>query len=222
MKSESDPGAALKLGRREIRILLELGQTSQALAAARLLPRNGAGLSVLGDVLCRAGLWKKAESVFDEARRARLAEGMESRAAALARGPLYLLAEARGDWERCLELVDIPVLKARAERVSGAGGQDGSAPDSAGFPWTTIALLEACHLGRDPTGLPEALAGWGMGEREWKWRVVAEGTELFLRRGLPPYAWRRPFRSIPGPVLDPRWAAERRSLKAVLGSPDRR
>jgi pentatricopeptide repeat protein len=218
LKSETDPEAALRLGQREVRILLELGQTSQALAAARSLPGNGTGLSVLGDVLCRAGRWKEAESVFEQARRARLEEGMEARAAALARGPLFLLAEAREDWDRCLELADIPVLTARARRLSGAFGDPPPAQVSQGFPWAMIALLEDCHLGRDPIGLPEALAGWGRGEREWKWRVVSEGSGLFVRRGLPMDAWRRPFRSVSGPVLDPRWQAERKVLKAVLGS----
>ena len=222
LKSETDPQTALRLGQREVRILLELGQTSQALAAARSLRRSGTGLSVLGDVLCRTGRWKEAESVFEQARRARLEEGMEGRAAALARGPLFLLAEARGDWERCMELADIPVLRARAERLSGAPGDPCPAGDSEGYPWTTIALLEACHLGRDPAVLPETLAGWGRGEKEWKWRVVAEGSELFVRSGLPLDAWIRPFRSISGPVLDPRWLAERKALKTFLGSTRRR
>jgi hypothetical protein len=218
LREETDPGAILRLRQREVKILLELGQMPQALAAARLLPGDGTGLSILGDVLCRRGHWKEAEATFEAARRARLAEGHGVRASALARGPLFLLAEARKDWSRCMELADIPVLEARTRRLSG----EAPAPsDSSGFPWETIALLERCHLGGDPRQLPEAALKWGKGEREWKWRLVFEGATIHSRRELPLNPWRRIVRAMSGVVLDPRWPGERKALKALMGFPKR-
>lgn len=215
---ETDPDVVLKLRQREVKILLELGQLPQAVSAARALPPDGTGLSILADVLCHGSRWKEAESVFEGARRARMDEGSEARARALARGPLFLLAEARKDWGRCVELADLPVLCARVARLSGAGtGPDEPTCDE-GFPWDTLALLEACHGGGDPARLPEAVQAWGRGEREWKWRVVFEGATLTASAGLPLGPWRRLFRSIDGVVLDPRWPTERKALKTVLGA----
>ena len=215
---ETDPDVTQKLRHREVKILLELGQLPQAISAARALPPDGTGLSILADVLCRGSRWKEAESVFEAARRVRIDEGSESRARALARGPLFLLAEARGDWERCAELADLPVLGARVARLSrGITGQDTTSSEE-GFPWDTLALLEACHGGGDPARLPEAVQAWGRGEREWKWRVVFEGATLTASAGLNLAPWRRLFRAIDGVVLDPRWPSERKALKTVLGA----
>jgi hypothetical protein len=79
-------------------------------------------------------------------------------------------------------------------------------------------MLEACHGGADPSGLPLAVQAWGRGVREWKWRVVFEGATLTADAGLPTGPWRRLFRSIDGVVLDPRWPTERKALKTILGA----
>jgi len=221
LRNETDPDATMKLRHREVKILLELGQIPQAILAARALPPDGTGLSILGDALCRGSRWKEAEAVFEAARRARLDEGSEARAQALGRGPLFLLAEARKDWARCAELADLPVLAARVARLSGEETPPGEPTGGGGFPWDTLAMLEMCHRGADPSGLPAALQEWGRGEREWKWRVVFEGTSLSAAAGLHLGHWRRLFRSIDGVVLDPRWPAERKALKTVLGAEGR-
>lgn len=219
LREEADPGERLKLKQREVKLLLALGQAPQALAAARALPPDASGLSILADVLCRRGQWKEAEATFEAARQARVREGNESRALALARGPLFLLAEAREDWSRCMALADLPVLAARAARLAGRPAEPGN---SSGFPWRVVALLEACHHGGNPAGLPEALLEWGRGEPEWKWRVLFEGVNLCMSRGISVLPFRRVFRGMGGPVLDPRWPRERRAVKAALGSPARR
>lgn len=218
LHQETDPDAILKLRQREVKILLELGQMPQAISAARALRPDGTGLSILADVLCRGSRWKEAESVFEAARRVRMDEGSEARAQALARGPLFLLAEARKDWGRCAELADIPVLCARVARLSGTETEPGEPARGEGFPWDTLAMLEACHGGADPSCLQMALQEWGRGEREWKWRVVFEGATISAASGLNLGPWRRLFRSMDGVVLDPRWPAERKALKAVLGA----
>ena len=219
LRQETDPDVTMKLRQREVKILLELGQMPQAVSAARALPPDGTGLSILADVLCRGSRWKEAESVFEEARRVRISEGSEARAGALARGPLFLLAEARKDWGRCAELADTQVLCARVARLSGGGAKPAAWPGTeAGFPWDTLAMLEACHGGADPSCLLPALQEWGRGEREWKWRVLFEGATLSAAAGLNPGPWRRLFRSMDGLVLDPRWPAERKALKTVLGT----
>lgn len=218
MHRETDPDVILKLRQREVKILLELGQMPQAISAARALPPDGTGLSILADVLCRGSRWEEAESVFEAARRVRMDEGAEARAQALARGPLFLLAEARKDWGRCTELADLPVLAARVARLSACETAPGEPSCAGGFPWDTLAMLEACHGGADPSCLPVALQAWGRGEREWKWRVVFEGASLTVSAGLNPGPWRRLFRSMDGVVLDPRWPAERKALKTVLGA----
>ncbi len=218
LRQETDPDVTTKLRQREVKILLELGQMPQAISAASALPPDGTGLSILADVLCRGSRWKEAESAFEGARRARMDEGSGARALALARGPLFLLAEARKDWVRCAELADIPVLAARVSRLSGGEAGNGGPAGEAGFPWDTLTMLEACHGGADPSGLPLAAQEWGRGEREWKWRVVFEGATLTSRAGLPLGPWRRLFRSIDGVVLDPRWPMERKALKTILGA----
>ncbi len=215
LRGETDPDLIQKLRQREVRILLELGQTAQAIAAARALPQDGTGLSILGDVLCRTSRWKEAEEVFESARQARMGEGFETRALALARGPLFLLSEARRDWARCRELADLPVLASRVARLSG--GQP--VPfETSGFPWEAVAMLEACHAGGSPEALPLAVQTWGMAEREWKWRVLFEGVILFDGAGLSLQPWRKLYRSIEGIVLDPRWPGERKTLKTILGT----
>jgi hypothetical protein len=218
LRQETDPDVKLKLRQREVKILHELGQMPQAISAARALPPDGTGLSILADVLCRGSRWKEAESVFEAARRVRMDEGSEARVKALARGPLFLLAEARKDWARCAELADLPVLAARVARLSGGESEPGDPAGQEGFPWDTLAMLEACHGGADPESLPLALQAWGRGEREWKWRVVFEGAILSAAAGLNPGPWRRLFRSMDGVVLDPRWPTERKALKTVLGT----
>ncbi|MFO7626124.1 MAG: hypothetical protein R6V62_02555 [Candidatus Fermentibacteraceae bacterium] len=218
MRQETDPDVAMKLRQREVKILLELGQIPQAISAARALPPDGTGFSILADVLCHASRWKEAESVFEAARLARIEEGSEARAQALARGPLFLLAEARKDFGRCSELADLPVLAARVARLSGGTAEPAGPPGEEGFPWGTLAMLEACHAGADPACLPVAVQAWGRGEREWKWRVVFEGATLTSAAGLHLGPWRRLFRSIDGVVLDPRWPTERKALKTVLGA----
>lgn len=216
LRQETDPGVAARLRQREVKILLELGQITEAISAAGALPQDGTGLSILADCLCHGRRWKEAESVFEEARLSRMREGSETKARALARGPLFLLAEARKDWARCAELADLPVLAARVARLSGSwSGQFVKTRDD-GFPWDTLAFLEACHGGDDPSGLPSALQAWGRGEREWKWRVVFEGATLASAAGLSPGPWKRLFVSIEGAVLDPRWPVERKALKSLL------
>lgn len=216
IREETDCAIKIRLRQREVKILLELGQTSQAISAAGELPRDGTGLSILGDALCRGSRWKEAEAVFEAARKARLEEGYETRALALARGPLFLLAEARRDWQRCSQLADLPVLASRVSRLSGGSPVP---PNTDGFPWETLALLERCHAGSDPRGLLGAVMVWGRGEREWKWRVMYEGVALCSAAGVLTQQWRRHFRSISGMVLDPRWPGERKALKAFLGTP---
>ena len=215
IREEGDASEKLRLRQREVKMMLELGQIPQAILAARELPPDGTGLSILGDALCKGSRWKDAEAVFEAARKARLDEGCEARALALARGPLFHLAEARRDFCRCSMLADLPVLVSRVSRLTGRAAVP---PDTEGFPWETLALLERCHAGGDPGELVSAVAAWGRSEREWKWRAVYEGMSLSHASGASVHQWRRVFRSMPGTVLDPRWPAERRTAKAILGT----
>lgn len=218
LRQETDPLVKAKLRQREVKILLELGQVSAAVSAARALPADGTGLSILADALCHGNRWTEAESVFEEARLSRIREGSDAKARALARGQLLHMAEARKDWARCSELADLPVLVARVARLSGGKPERLELTGEYGFPWTTLTILEMCHGGADLSALPAALKEWGRGEREWKWRVVFESAFLAAEAGLNLAPWRRPFQSIEGVVLDPRWPSERKALKSLLGA----
>ncbi len=218
---ETDPARLRKLRKDEAQTMLELGQPEQAAGLAGKLaedyPDWPAGWALLGDLRCRLSRWEGAEEAFSRAVELREAAGMDS--AWLRQGPLYLLAEARGDHGRCLDLADTGtgtgrVLRCRALRLMGrecdlpGGGM--SEPLA-----KRLLPLERAWRGADPRAMPPALDGWD-DEREWRWRFVVEGVALFERAGLSPSPWRKALRDFGSPVADPRYPAERKSLKGRL------
>lgn len=218
---ESDAARLRKLRKAEVQTMLELGQPEQAAGLAEKLaadfPDWAAGWALLGDLRCRLSRWDAAEEVFARAVELREAAGADS--AWLRQGPLYLLAEARGDHGRCRELAGTGtdtgrVLRCRALRLMGRDGRFPRAGRSEPLAGRLL-LLERAWRGADPRIMPPALDGWE-DEPEWRWRFVVEGVQLFERAGLSPSPWKKALRAFDAPVADPRYASERKSLEKLL------
>jgi len=218
---ETDSARLRKLRKDEAQTMLELGQPEQAEELAESLaadhPDWPAGWALLGDLRCRLSRWDGAEEAFSRAVEVRSAAGMD--AAWLRQGPLYLLAEARGDSGSCLELADTGtdtgrVLRCRALRLTGRKNSLPGGHLSEPLAGRLLAL-ERAWRGADPRIMPPALECWE-DEPEWRWRFVVEGVELFERAGLSPSPWKKALRAFDTPVADPRYSAERKSLEKLL------
>ncbi len=219
MKAETDQAKIASLKRREAGTLLELGQRDKALAVAASLtegPSPSPGdFAFLADMFARSGKWRRAEESFILAHRFCLEAGKGEKAESLAAGPLFLLAEARGDHRRCIEVAPTGLLRSRALRLSGEGAHPPPAiPETS--PWRELFLLEQVHSGGDPAVLSGILDSWKAGEAEWRWRILYEGAMLAHASGNSMKQWRLYFRITGRKVLDPRYLKERKLLKALI------
>lgn len=205
------------LRRREASLLMELGQGADAVAIAASLTgedTDGSSMAFLADLYGRLGRWRNAEEWFGKAFSACMDAGREEKARAIASGPLFLLAEARGDHARCLEVAPFDVLRARASRLGGTPW--GDYPEPLVSPWREIHLLESVHRGADPSLLSGVLDRWSCGEAEWRWRVLFEGAVLFPQGMRPVREWKKYLSETGKVVLDPRYPRERKELKRIL------
>ena len=221
IRASARSASTKKLRRKLIRVLLELNDTTGAGEEAAVLVENWpewpAARSIAGDVQCRIRNWVEAERMFREARDLYISLDDIKGAHRLETGPLYRLAEARGDEETCLSLSSGEgplkrVLAARAIRRSGKNHvvildveEDALA--------SRLKTLE--DVWRDlvpPEKLLETALEWGDGEPEWRWRLIVEGFRLWQERKLGTKAWKEPIRATACPVLDPRWGSEWREM----------
>lgn len=220
LRDEQDLGARLKLLRREVRLLVSLGDMNSAAESAdRLLEENPhlpAAFSIKADLACRNGNWQSAEELFGKAEEEYLILGDTAGAERLGTGPLFRLAEARGDFQECRRLCNgtgdlKTVLAARCARLSGSSG--GPALPVSDDPLAfRLSRIEASWRGGAPRDLLDLAVDWQGTEPEWRWRLIVEGIELWKRRGLNPRPWKRPVRETVCPVLDPRFHDEWRQL----------
>lgn len=220
LRGESDPAARRKLLRREVRLLVDLGNLREAEKSARRIleenPEWPGGHSILADMACRTGDWMEAEELFGRAALMLGETGDREGAARLRTGPLYRLAEARGDHAECSRLCADggalgQVLACRAARRSGATGSTETLSGE-GFLTLRLAALEEAWRGYSPRGLLELAEDWGNTEPEWRWRLLVEAIGLWRDSGLDVRKWRRPVRDTVCPVLDPRFSEEWRRL----------
>ncbi len=216
----TDPSGLRKLRRREIRILLQLGNLSAAGDKCRELasdnPSWPPGHSIMADLACHSGRWEEGERLFERAAREHEAAGNAKAAARLRIGPVYRLAEARGDFEKCLSLCSgegelKSVLKIRLERQLGS--------NTARLPeeiqdWLAqrLLMLESAWRGIQQSGLLRIAVEWLNNEPEWRWRFIVEGMIVWKRDGLDPGGWKKSVRSTVCPVLDPRFHSEWRNM----------
>ncbi|MBN2587074.1 MAG: hypothetical protein JXA64_07215 [Candidatus Fermentibacteraceae bacterium] len=222
LRGQSDPDARRKLQRKEVRLLVALGNLQAAETAAMILldenPGLPAALSVLADLACRSGRWDRAEELFRRASEGLAGSGDREGADRLRTGPLYRLAEAREDYDECAGLSSgegelKAVLAIRCARMAGrAGGPD--IPRTEDWLASRLARLEDSWRGSSPDDLLDIAVQWQGTEPEWRWRFIVEGAGLWEKRGLDPLSWSRPVRETACPVLDPRFHEEwRRFLK---------
>ena len=218
LRIEKKPSNRASLKRMESGLLLELGQRDAAVSVATSLvednPEGSRERAFLADVLARSFLWRAAEEEFTEAHRICLSTGKENKAFSLAAGPLFLLAEARGDYLRCLEIAPMDVLRNRALRLTGDMPIPCSLPSVS--PWREIAILEKVLSGGDPHVLAGLLADWTCGEAEWRWRIVFEGAASAIEACMSVKPWKKYMKQTRAKVLDPRYFIERRDLKRLL------
>ena len=221
-RTEKNPLKIASLKRLEAELLLELGQKDAAVAVATSLvemnPQGSRERAFLGDILARSFSWIDAEEEFAEAHRLCLANGKTEKAFSLAAGPLFLLAEARGDHPRCFEIAPIDVLRNRAIRLSEGKLLQKPVPHAvpAVSPWREVAVLEKVLNGGSPHVLVDLLAKWTCGEAEWRWRILFEGAASAIGAGLSAKPWKRYMKQTGAKVLDPRYFIERRDLKQLL------
>jgi hypothetical protein len=220
LKTQQDPKSRLSLMRSEIRILVDLGDLEEALKSCdRLIkefPDRPRGHSIKADVLCRTGEWHLAEESFQRAASEHLAAGEAEAASRLGTGPLFRLAEARSDHDRCLELSSgsdqlSMILMHRTERRMGR--KDGPPPEDDGWLPSRLSQLEMAWAGFRMEQLLETAVQWKSTEPEWRWRFIVEGIEIWNSAGLDGGPWRKPLRDTVCPVLDPRFNREWGSLE---------
>lgn len=219
LRIEKNTSKIASLKRIEAGLLLELGQGDAAVAVATSLVELNPELSgehaFLADVLARTFSWRAAEEEFNVAHSLCVQAGNHGKAFSLASGPLFLLAEARGDHGRCLEIAPMDILRNRALRLAGREQE----PISGGAvsPWREIAVLEKVFCGGNPYSLPGLLADWNCGEAEWRWRILFEGAGAAIEAGMSAKPWKKYLKLTRKKVLDPRYFIERRDLKRLLG-----
>jgi len=227
---EKDPAQIRLLRRKEVRILLSLGQVLQAADCARKLssdyPRWPVAHAIHADLCCRRMQWTEAAEEFEKAATLHRESGEFQKAAKVMLGPLFRLAEAGEDYGKCLELSSDPdcrgngqlasVLHCRALRIHG---QASVVPDETFENHTiaTLALLERAWRGSSPRSLVASVNDWHRSEPEWRWRVMVEGVGLWLERNLDLGQWRRPLKNTDHPVADPRYTGEKRWLYRIVG-----
>jgi tetratricopeptide (TPR) repeat protein len=221
LRSEKDPERRRRLYRRQIRLLVGLGNMEEARKACRELldenPRWPGSYSIMADLECRIGDWSSAEELFESA--AAMHEGSGDAAAAkrLRMGPLYRLAEARGDHARCLDLASGPetlstVLRARALRRRSESLQDFDA-EPVGWLEEKLVILENAWRGKQVEEMAGIAEEWQNTEPEWRWRFIVEGVDIWNRKGLDARPWRGPIKATVCPVLDPRFHVEWKNLR---------
>ncbi len=218
LRTEKNPSKRVALKRLEAYLFLELGQKETAVAVATSLvegnPEGSGERAFLADILARSFFWADAEEKFTEAHRICLSAGKREKAFSLAAGPLFLLAEARGDYRRCLEIAPMPVLRNRALRFIGEKPETSTVPSVS--PWREIAILERSLSGGNPHVLAGLLVDWTCGEAEWRWRILFEGAVIAVEAGMSVKPWKRYMKQTGAKVLDPRYFIERRDLKQLL------
>lgn len=219
LKTENDPAKRASLKRQEANLLLVLDQKELAVSAATSLvkmnPEGSSERAFLADILARSFFWRAAEDEFAEAHRLCLKSGKHGKAFSLAAGPLFLLAEARGDYRRCLEIAPMDVLRNRVLRLSGEKLMLLNLLPSVS-PWREIAILEKVLGGENPHILPSLLVDWTCGEAEWRWRILFEGAASAIEAGMSAKPWKKYMKQTGTKVLDPRYFIERRDLKQLL------
>jgi tetratricopeptide (TPR) repeat protein len=218
LKAETDIAKKASLKRLEANLLFELGLRDEAVAvAASLADQDSAGGSAyafLADILAGMGRWRLAEENFVIAHRMCVESNRSLKAFSLAAGPLFLLAEAREDYERCIDIAPSELLRNRARRLSGAERVDAPKPDCS--PWKELFLVEQVHSGGNFSILNDILHDWKAGEAEWRWRILFEGAVLCSEAGSSMKQWKMYLGQTGGRVLDPRYPHERKLLKMLL------
>jgi hypothetical protein len=222
--SETVPAKLMKLRKEQASLLMELGNPSEArVAAERLLadfPDWPAGHAAAADIASRSGRWADAEDLFSRAAGLNEACGATEAFERLRTGPLYRLAEARGDYHRCLALCGdggelAGILAVRASRHLGTGIE---LPEACIEPLARrLLMLERAWAGGDTGTLHDEVMIWGAPEPEWRWRFVIEGLELHLAAGGSASEWRQALAETACPVLDPRFGRERNRLALLDG-----
>ena len=170
----------------------------------------------MADLACHSGKWDEGERLFERAAGEHEAAGNIKAAQRLRIGPVYRLAEARDDHEKCLSLCSgegelNSVLKIRSERQIGS--KDTGLPEGIQDSLAQRLLtLESAWRGMRQPGLLRIAAEWLNNEPEWRWRFIVEGMLLWQRDGLDLDGWKKPVRSTACPVLDPRFHKEWRNV----------
>lgn len=223
--SESDPARLRKLRKEEVLTLADLGNLPAAKVSSEKLivdyPDWPAACAVAADVACRAGDWVEAERLFSLSADSSEASGSSGSALHIRTGPLFRLAEARGDHEYCLQLASGTdelslVLTSRTHRRMKDDREPLEATE--GFLPSRLWLLEAAWDGELLEDLPVIAGKWGGPEPEWLWRFIVEGFDLFSTADMPVDPWRSVVAGVTSQVLDPRYGRERHRLSRALGS----
>ncbi|MCD4702166.1 MAG: tetratricopeptide repeat protein [Candidatus Aegiribacteria sp.] len=220
ISSVTDPSRLRKLRRREIRILLQLGNTTAAGDICRELvsdnPSWPPGYSIMADLACWSGEWEEGERLFERAATEHETAGNIKAASRLRTGPVYRLAEARDNYEKCLSLCSgegelESILKIRSGRLLGSN--EASLPEEA-QDWLgqRLLMLESAWRGTHQHDLLQIAVDWSNTEPEWRWRFIVEGMAVWKRDGLDLDGWKKPVRSTVCPILDPRFHREWRSI----------
>lgn len=216
----TDTSELRKLRRKEIRVLLLLGNLPAAGDICRELvsdnPSWPPGYSIMADLACHSGKWNEGESLFEKAANEHEAAGNVKAAQRLRMGPVYRLAEARDDFEKCLSLCPgegelSSILRIRSERHRG--NHESRLPDGT-QDWLAqrLLMLESAWRGIQQPELLKTASEWSNTEPEWRWRFIVEGMIVWKKNELDPGEWKKTVRSTACPVLDPRFHTEWRNL----------
>jgi len=218
--SETDQAGLRKLRRKEIRILLQLGNLHAAEDICETLvsdnPSWPPGYSIQADLACRSKNWNAAEMLFEKAAVEHERAGNIEAALRLRTGPVYRLTEARNDYEKCLSLCTgggelSGILMVRCKRL--LGNSEFPIPDST-EAWLSqrLLLLEQAWRGASFHELLRTAVEWDNTEPEWRWRFIVESADLWKRAGKDIREWQKPLKETSCPVLDPRFYKEWRRL----------